>query len=341
MRNVFLLIVSIALITGCNHPRADESVIRPAMKVKIETVEETTTSSILSYVGAVEEISSIALSFAIPGMIEKIFVAEGTYVSRGQLLARLDPASAQSMFEAAEATLKQARDGYTRLKSVHNEGSLPEIQMVEIETKLQQAQSSYEIAKNNLENCSLYAPVPGVIGEKMAEAGEYAVVGKAILSILDISSVKVNFSVPENEIASIPAVCQSTITVSALGNESFEGKKIEKSVSAHPVSHTYPAHIVLLNPQKELLPGMVCRVELYPDRDVQQSIVIPIAVIQSMADGQKFVWCDRGGVASRVMVTTGTVRGNGIEVTSGLSAGDRIVTEGYQKISEGAKIIGQ
>lgn len=341
MRKAIIVMMLLAVVTGCNHRGSEESVARPAVKVRIQTVEGLKTAGILSYVGTIEEKSSTALSFSTLGMIEKFFVSEGDYVSRGQLLARLDDASAQSMLVAAEATLKQAQDGYDRLKSVHDEGSLPEIQMVDIETKLQQAQSSYNIAKNNLKNCSLYAPVSGVIGKKMAEAGEYAVVGKAVLTILDIGMVKVRFSVPENEISAIPSDCRSSITVSALGNQRFEGQKIEKSVSSNPISHTYPAHLLLSNAQKELLPGMVCNVELYPDSQMREAIVIPIGIIQTMADGQKFVWCDRGGVARRVVVTTGTVRDNGVEITGGLSVGDRIVTEGYQKLSEDDKIIGQ
>ncbi|HRZ21466.1 MAG TPA: efflux RND transporter periplasmic adaptor subunit, partial [Bacteroidales bacterium] len=185
MRKANLIFMLLAVVTGCNHRGTDVPLTRAAINVRIQTVEGSKTAGILSYVGTIEEKSSTALSFATLGMIEKFFISEGDYVSVGQLLVRLDDESARSMLVAAEATLKQAQDGYDRLKLVHDAGSLPEIQMIDIETKLQQAQSSYAIAKNNLKNCSLYAPVSGVIGKKMAEAGEYAVVGKAVLTILD------------------------------------------------------------------------------------------------------------------------------------------------------------
>lgn len=308
-----------------------------AVSVKIETVKESNVANTLDYVGMIEENSSTGLSFSTMGTIEKIYVSEGDYVSVGKLLAKLDPASAQSMLDAADALLKQAQDAYDRLKSVHDKGSLTEIQMVDIETKLQQAQSSYDIAKKNLGNCSLHAPVSGVVGKRMAEAGEYAVIGKTVLTILDISSVKVRVSVPENEISAIDSDCKSTITISALSNKRFKGKKIGKSVMANSISHTYPVYIDLSNPQKELLPGMVCKVELTPDKKCQ-SIVVPIGIIQTMADGQKFVWSDKGGIAKRTFVTTGLAKGNGVEITSGLSAGDLIISEGYQKISEDDKI---
>jgi len=334
-----VIAVSIATLAGCTsryQPKENDS----SARVKIETVTESDALNRLDYVGIIEEKSSTALSFSSLGTIEKIFVSEGEYISAGQLLAKLDPTSAQSMLDAARATLKQTQDGYTRLKSVYDKGSLTEVQMVDIETKLQQAQSSYNIAKKNFENCSLYAPVSGVVGEKMAETGEYSVVGKAILTILDISSVKARFSVPENEISAIPSECKCTTTVAALDNKKFEGKKIEKSVTANPVSHTYPVQITLSNPQKELLPGMICKVEL-TCRDKTKAIVIPIGIIQTAADGQKFVWCEKQGIARRTFVTTGDAKGNGVEITSGLSVNDHIITEGYQKISEDEKITGK
>jgi membrane fusion protein, multidrug efflux system len=333
------LVLSNAILSGCTNKSQPKDNNQPT-KVKIEIVNKSNEVDILNYVGTIEENSSTALGFSSLGMIEKIYVSEGDYVTRGQLLAKLNSSSAQNVLDAAEASLKQAQDGYNRLKSIYDKGSLTEVQMVDIETKLHQAQSSYNIAKKNLEDCSLYAPVSGVVGRKLAEAGEYSIIGNAILTILDISSVKVKFSLPENEISKIHSDCKSVILVAALGDKKFEGKKIEKNVSANVVSHTYPAHIVLSNPDKQMLPGMVCTVELVPGNN-PDGIVIPIEIIQTTPDGKKFVWSDNSGIARRTFITTGIVRGNGVEVNSGLTPGDRIVTEGYQKISEEEKITGQ
>ncbi len=331
--------ITIALLYGCSgEPQqiGNES----AINVETETVRESEEFSRLEYVGIVEERSSVALGFSTLGTIESISVSEGDKIRKGQLLARLDPSSAKSVLEAADAMLRQAQDGYDRLKSLYEKGSLPEIQMVDIETKLHQAQSSYDLAEKNLKDCSLYAPSDGVVGKKMAEAGEYTIPGKTILTVLDISTVKVNFSVPENEISKIPSDCESDITVAALGDRKFTGTTIEKGVIANPVSHTYPAHVKLNNPGKELLPGMVCNIDLIPGNG-SKGIVVPIIIVQTTHDGKKFVWVDSNGIAKRSYVTTGAVKGNGVEILTGLSVGDKVVTGGYQKISEDDKIIGK
>ena len=345
MKNIFLKstavvsFASIAILYGCSG-KSQAKGTDPAIVVKIETVHESEVINILEYVGIIEEKTSVALGFPVMGTIERINVSEGELIHKGQLLAELNQVSARSMLDAAKATLQQAKDAYDRLKPVFDKGSLPEIQMVDIETKLRQAQSSYDLAEQNLKNCLLYAPADGVVGKKMAEAGEYTIPGTAVLTILDISSVKAGFSVPENEISGITSDCKSEISVTALGNLKFEGRRIEKSVMANPISHTYPVHINLNNTGRELLPGMVCSVRLTP-ANRSKGIVVPIGIIQTTADNQKFVWCDRDGVAKRTIVTTGAARGNGVEILTGLKEGDRIVTGGYHKISEDDKITGR
>lgn len=323
-------------LPGCNS-QSSQPPENPPIIVKTETVTESDQMNILSYAGVVEDISSVALSFPVPGTVEKVFVSEGEKVQKGRLVAKLDTLSAQSVFNAAGSSLKQAKDGYERLRSIYEKGSLPDVQMVDIETKLNQAQSTYDIAQRNLENCSLYAPISGVVGKRMTEAGENALPGKTIITLMDISSVKVSFSVPENEISRIPSDCESVISVSALDGRQFKARRVEKNIIANQISHTYPASITLPNPRRELLPGMVCRVDLNAGNE-GSAIVIPIEVVMTSADGRKFVWCDENGTASRRFIATGNLKGNGVEVKEGLSAGERIVTEGFHKISEGDKI---
>ena len=146
------------------------------------------------------------------------------------------------------------------MKQLYDKKSLPEMQMVEVETRLQQARSMYELSKKNMNDCALHAPFAGVVGRRTAEVGENASPGVPVLTLLEISRVKVRISVPENEIARLDAGTSAVITVSALGGKSFEGRGVEKSSAADAVTHTYDARITLPNPRGELLPGMVCDV---------------------------------------------------------------------------------
>lgn len=330
-------VLAVWTATSCGGSETPRTVA--PVKVETVTVGKASTSGAYHYVGVVKEDKSAALSFATAGTIRQIMVDEGQRVAQGQLLATLDRSSAQSTFDASAASLHQAEDAYTRMKQLYDKKSLPEMQMVEVETRLQQARSMYELSKKNLGDCALHAPFAGVVGRRMAEAGENALPGVPVLTLLEISRVKVRFSVPENEIAQLDAGTSAVITVSALGGKSFEGRGVEKSSAADAVTHTYDARITLPNPHGELLPGMVCDVvPALSDSLSASRITLPARAIQQASDGSRFVWKVVGDAVTRCPVTTGTWSGDEVVVTGGLQVGDRVVKDGFQRVSEGSKI---
>ena len=294
-----------------------------------------------TYVGMVEECEATAVSFTGMGVVKRVLVNEGQAVGRGQLIAEMDDTQARNLLSGAEATLAQANDALERYKMLHDAGSLPEVQWVEIQSKVAQAKSQYEVARKNLADCRLTAPVSGVIGKKLIGAGETALPSQAVVTILDISSVKVKVAIPEAEIDGISGNTSSIIKVEAIGR-SFEGGRIEKGVQADALTHTYDIRIHVANRERKLLPGMVASVLFSSDkREVKsEKLSMPVTAVQKQADGNLFVWMvGKDSTAHRMTITTGETLGNRIVVASGISEGERIVTEGYQKLSEGTKVV--
>ena len=270
-----------------------------------------------------------------------MLVNEGQAVGRGQLIAEMDDKQARNLLSGAEATLTQANDALERYKMLHDAGSLPEVQWVEIQSKVAQAKSQYEVARKNLADCRLTAPVSGVIGKKLIGAGETVLPSQAVVTILDISSVKVKVAISEAEIGGISGNTSSIIKVEAIGR-SFEGGRIEKGVLADALTHTYDIRIHVANRERKLLPGMVASVLFSSDkREVKsEKLSMPVTAVQKQADGNLFVWTvGKDSTAHRTTITTGETLGNRIVVASGISEGERIVTEGYQKLSEGTKVV--
>ena len=293
-----------------------------------------------TYVGIVEEREATAVSFTGMGVVKRVLVSEGQAVGRGQLLAEMDDTQARNLLSNAEATMTQANDALERYGMLHKNGSLPEVRWVEIESKVAQAKSQLEVAKKNLADCRLTAPVSGIIGQKQIGAGETAVPSQAVVSILDISSVKVKVAVPEAEIGDINSSTPTTIKVEAI-NGSFQGGRIEKGVQADALTHTYDIRINVANPDRKLLPGMVASVRFISEgSQAISSKMIPVTSVQKKSDGSLFVWTvDKKNTAHRTTVTIGNTQNNYVSIINGLNMGDRIVTEGYQKLSEGVKVV--
>ena len=210
--------------------------------------------------------------------------------------------------------------------------------VLEAQTRLRQAEAAFGIAKKNLEDCSLYAPFSGVVGQRRISAGETALPGVPVLTLLEVGRVKVRFSVPEQEIARLGADSRIGVGVAALGDRVFPAGKIEKGAVANPAAHTYDVRATLDNAAGELLPGMVCRVTVSPAESAEE-IAVPLRAVQQAGDGSRFVWTVRGDSAVRTAVTTGRLVNNGIVLTGGVAAGDRIVVDGMQKIGEGSKVV--
>lgn len=324
-------------VVGCSSSGNTSSESRP-LRVGTLVVEARTDIDASVYVGVVEEENAAALSFPGAGTITRMYVEEGARVRRGDLLAELDPTSARQTFEAAQASLKQAADACRRLQQLYDAESLPEIQWVEAQTKLRQAESAFGIAEKNLNDCRLCAPFDGVVGEKRASVGETALPGMPVLTLLEIGSVKVRFSVPEQEIAAMASDCRVSIRVPALGDSLFLASRIEKGAVANPAAHTYDVRALLSNRGEHLLPGMVCRVTVVPAEAIEE-IALPVGAVQQTGDGRHFVWRVEGDSVVRVGVETGRFFENGIVIESGIKPGDRIVTEGMQKIGQGSKVL--
>lgn len=323
------------LMAGCSGGQKQE---RESKEIPVEAlrVAKIVPSDTRSYVGTVEEAVSSSISFRVMGNVERVLASEGQKVREGQLLAVLDKATLESAYNASAAALRQAEDAYARMRTLHENKSLPDMKWVEVESKLEQARSMERIARKNLDDRNLYAPFGGVIGKRGVEPGENVQPGQPVFSLVRIETVNVKIAVPENEIATLGDQA-AMIKVAALGGQCFEGKVTERGIVANPVSHTYEAKIRLANPSGALLPGMVCDVRLSGEGSAP-AIALPNNAVLVANDGGRFVWKIVDGKAKATPVRTGGLTERGLLILEGLNEGDEIVVGGYQKISEGMRV---
>lgn len=337
MKKSILMLLGVMLISSCTSKK--EQTAKAPTRVETEVVSTAMNANGQTYVGIIEECEATAVSFTGMGVVKRMLVNEGQAVSRGQLIAEMDDTQARNLLSGAEAQMTQANDALTRYKMLHDNGSLPEVQWVEIQSKVAQAKSQLEVAKKNLADCRLVAPVSGIVGKRLVGAGETAMPSQAVVSILDISTVKVKVAIPETEISGIGANTSSTIKVEA-ANGSFSGGRIEKGVQADALTHTYDIRIRVANGQRKLLPGMVASVQFAHLEKPSKDLSVPVTAVQKKADGTLFVWTvANDSTAHRTTVTTGETTGNRIVVATGINDGIRVITEGYQKLSEGTRVV--
>lgn len=322
--------------TSCHHK--EKATVAEAVRVKTMAVATTDITTSRQYSGTVEESSSSALSFPVGGTIARMAVGEGDRVVQGQTIATIDAQSLRNSYEIAAAALAQAEDAHRRMKMLHDANSLPDMQWVEVENTLKQAQSAAAIAKKAMNDAVLTAPFSGYIAAKYADAGMTVAPSIPVVKLVVVDPAKVSISIPENEISGMKEGTTARIRVGALGGEEFEGRITEKAVSANALSRSYDVKLTVPNPGGRLLPGMICDLALNRD-SAMSAIVLPPSVVLLDSDNSNFVWLDSAGYAVKRVVGTGGMDAQGIIVTSGVMPGDSVIVEGQQKVSRMTPVI--
>ena len=330
MKKNYLMAVCLFLVvmSGCGNKEQSSQQAEP-VKVKVMTVVSSVRNETVRFSGTVQEENGSSLSFPLMGRVKSVKVDLGSRVRQGQLLATLDEVSMQNTYQAAKAALKQAEDAYQRMKELHEKGSLAEMKWVEVQSKLQQAQSMEAVARKNLTDCKLYAPFSGVIAEKSLEVGQ---------NVVSDDRLKVRISVPETEIARVVRGQKAVIEAPVLNGTKVEGVVTEKGVQANPLSRSYEVNVGIQTKNTGLLPGMVTEVWLQ-DADKSQACVLPANVLQLDEHNNYFVWLKGAdGKASKRVVACGKFTATGVTVVNGLNEGDEVIVEGQQKVCEGTPL---
>jgi RND family efflux transporter MFP subunit len=341
MKKIIIPAMALCLLVACNPKENQEKV--PGMEpVTVTTVmvKKDKVVTALRYSGTIEAFQSIPINFHTTGTVETVLVEAGDVVHKGQLLATIDQTDAKNMYEITLSQYQQAKDAYDRLKSVHEKGSLPEIKWVEMESRLEQAQSSLNLAKNNLEKCNLYAPVDGIVGRRNIEPGMSSIsITSAPLELVDIKQVYVKISVPENEVSGIVKGMKAGFTVSALDDREFSGEVANISPVADRISRTYEGKILVPNPDLALKPGMVCDVKMESSME-KEMVLVPYQSVSKDSENHAFVFLVNTPEkrAKKQVIKTGQYQDAGLEVITGLEPGQIIVNGGKEKLSDNCLI---
>ena len=315
-KRIFLNVLIPALVLSSCGGNQGNKVAGYVPEVRVFAVDSSCMSHLSKeFVGKADDSFTAVLSFPVSGNVGKIYVREGGRVEAGELVAELDPRTAENALAAARASYDRAEDGYRRAKEVYEKGSLPEVKWIEVVSQRDQAAALFDIAKKNLEDCRLYAPASGVISSVLAEQGMNVPPYRPIAELTDPDAIEVEINVPENEISSF-----------SIGD-------------ADLLSHGYSVRLAVTG-RFGILPGMTCKVSFAPQAGAAEVFMVPGRAVSLSNDGRRYVWVVAGdGTVSRKYVDVYSVGPDGVLVSGGLEAGDAVVSDGIQKISEGMKVV--
>lgn len=356
MRQLVLLMIVMltANLSACSSGTNGEQTAGPPTPVRIGKPQPKEERETVSVSGTVVSPDAPAnLSFLVPGKVIQVGPREGDYVSKGQMLATIDPTEYQLALAAAKAQAEQARVGYERsgdehrrMKMLYDSKSLAPNDYQRFKAAFDSAAQQYEqafasekLSRKRLADATLSAPLNGYVSKRSVEPGQMVSPGQPVFEIVQLDSVEVNVGVPETDIHLVRVGQKADVTLPALPGESFEGSVRVINVSADPNTRTFMTRITIPNPKHTLRIGMVAEARIRGDRTMKM-LSLPIETIVRDPQGATMVYVyfpDRKRVYTR-RVETGGVYGSEIEIKRGLTGEESVVLAGQERLRDGAVV---
>jgi RND family efflux transporter MFP subunit len=312
-------------------------------KTKLVEITELVNSDFAHYIELQGKIMTENLSYVTPrgmgGQVKSIYVKEGDAVKKGQLLMKLEDGIIQQNIKQVESQLSFARNIFTRQENLWKEGIGTEVQYLSAKNNVESLEKQLELVKEQLSTTNVYAQVSGVIEDVSIRVGE-VFMGSPLagITIVNPTALKAVVDVPENYVSRIKKGMPVVISIPDL-NESFNSSINLISETINVTSRSFTAESKV--PGKTAVkPNQVAVVKIL-DHESKNAIVIPVETVQADEKGKYvYVQSQENGkmIARKKQITIGEFYDENIEVTSGLSTGDKLITKGYQGLYDGQLI---
>jgi len=303
--------------------------------VTLAAVRSERVSQKLEALGNARANESVDISSKSSNIVTAVTFRDGERVKRGQVLVQLDDAQARADVAAAQAAVTESQSQYDRSRELLNTQALSKSSFDQLVATLAANRARLGAAQARLEDTVIRAPFSGRVGLRRVSVGTLISPGDVITTLDDTSVIKLDFSVPENFLASVREGLSIRASAPAFPGRTFAGSvaSIDSRVDMNTRSVTVRA--LLANEDGVLKPGMFLNVTL--SNDEREALVIPEEALTPEAERQ-FVYVVADGKVSKREVRIGGRRPGSVEVIAGLSAGERVIVEGTQKVREGASV---
>lgn len=312
-----------------------------ATEVKSENWE-----SLIPAVGSVSAVQGVLLRAELAGTVREIAFDSGATAAKDQVLVRLDTKWEEAQLRAADAAAELARLNLERARGLRKEGVVSQSELDANEATYEQSIGQSDSIRATIAKKAIRAPFAGRLGIRAVNLGQYVHEGDPIVSLHSLDPVYVDFTLPEQELVRIKKTMEVRLTTDATGDRVFSGKVTALNPEVDASTRSLKAQATVANPGGELRPGMFARVRLVLPEAPEVLVIPSTAVLHAPYGDSVFVVSDvkdekSGKTVKQVQMTTvrlGESRGDFVQVTTGLKAGQLIATSGVFKLRNGSPV---
>src|SRR3954447_8404760 len=309
---------------------------KPGLPVKAEPVKVAEVQSDVTAVGTLLAADSVVIRPEIAGRVVGLHFQEGQIVAKGAKLVTLDPAEYRAQLAGTSADARTEAQRFERAKELLDKNFISKEALDVAQGNMERAVARRQQDEALLAKTTIVAPFSGIVGLRQISPGAYVRAGDDIVRLENVSSVKVDFRVPEAYLSKLKASQEVAIKTDAFPNETFKGKIFALEPGVDEKTRTVVARALIPNQQNKLRAGMFARVNVLLETRAH-SILVPEQAIWPQGR-DTFVYRVVDGKASLTKIELGVRRPGEVEVVKGLSPADMVVTDGQMKLKDGAPV---
>ena len=334
---IILLIIGVyVFITPSGNPKEPTKPRQQgprAVIVKVTKPQKRTINDGIRSVGTLYPDKEVDIASETTGKIIKILFEEGSFVKEGQLLVKIDDSDLVAQLRRSEHTHKMLEDRLNRQRILLAKDAVSQESFDQVETDFRMLEADIELLKIKISRTEIRAPFDGIVGFRNVNLGSYIQPNTKIATITDNSILKVQFAIPE-KYYSKELKGRQIMFSTAQSEQMYSGVVYAIDPKIDEKTRTATLRAIYKNTGNNLTSGMFVRVSMgiSGDNDV---MMIPTEAVIPQQDS-KSVWVVRSGRAHSVTVETGFRSDDMVEITSGLTPSDSVITTGVMQLKEGS-----
>lgn len=292
-------------------------------------------SNSLSLSGSIDANEQIQLTSEVSGIAEKIYFIEGTTVKQGQVLVKINDIELRAQSNEAATRQKLASENERRARLLLEKEAISQEEYDIASADFKTAQAQTQLITAQIAKTSIRAPFSGTIGLRNISPGTYVTPQTIITTLVNSSSIKLTFSVPEKYATQIKIGTTVTFTLAGAAKK-YQAKVYATEPAVDVSTRTLRIRALANNAEGTLIPGTFADVQLPLDKTAN-AYMVPTEAIVPVQGGKK-VYVLRNGKADEAVITTGTRTAADVVVLDGLKAGDTVITSGVLALKKDAPV---
>lgn len=346
--------LALVLLSACSDnevaPAGAASTAPNIVEVTVTTLLPQTWRGTVKSFGAIEALEEVDVAAELSGTVLAVHINEGDKVETGQLLLELDPEKrqlavkqAENQVQQARASMDEARLRLQRRRNLAQQETISEEVLDNAQLSVDSSRATYEqamaalqLAQRELADTRIISPTNGGVDVLSVKTGEPVTAGARLVTLQSVGALRIQTWVSEFDVAYLRAGSSAQVQPSSLPGRTFPARIEWVGVAADKQTGNFPVKLVMASALEALRPGMTVSVEMQAE-EIQGALILPEEALVDR-DRRRVVFVEKDGVAHIVQPLLAAGLSNNLLVLSGLAPGDRVITRGQHRITEGSAV---